>query len=133
MRFVERAEAAGEGRDRAGLAQEGELAGEEVAEGDELRVVADDFVGVLLEGQHDVEAEAFFRARALLRRAHDAVARAGDGHEAGLGHEAGEFGRAGEGGGGRPRAGRAEDADFFARRDKARRRSAHSAARPWSA
>ncbi len=78
--FVERAEAAGEGGDRAGLAQEGELAGEEIAEGDELGVVADDLVGVLLEGQQDVEAEAFFRARALLRRAHDAVARAGDGH-----------------------------------------------------
>ena len=74
--------------------------------------MADHFVRVLLERKEDVEAETFLRPCALLGRAHDAVARAGDGHVTGLGDEPGELGRAGVARRRRTGAGRAEDTDF---------------------
>ena len=89
--FIHRAEAAGEKRDRMGLLHEVEFAGEEVVEVDELRVAVDDFVRALLEGQADVQTEAVFAAGAALRRAHDAIAAAGDHHVSVLAHLAREF------------------------------------------
>src|SRR5262249_27248602 len=76
------AEPAREEHDRVRFLHEHELAGEEVAEGDELRVVLDELVRVLLEGEPDVDAEAPLASRPLLAGAHDAVPAAGDDHVA---------------------------------------------------
>ena len=70
---------------------EHEFAGEEVFEGDELRVIGDDGVGALLEGQHDIHAETMLTAGAFLRRSHDAVCAAGDGHVPLFHHSPGEL------------------------------------------
>src|SRR4030095_1479576 len=60
-------------------------------------MVGDPWIGFLLERQADVQPEALLTARALLRRAHDAGARAGDDHPALVGHplaeEPGALGR----------------------------------------
>src|SRR5436309_850285 len=80
--LVVRAEAAREEGRRVRLLHEDELTGEEVAEGGELRVLADDLVRLLLEGEPDVDPEAPLAPRALLAGAHDAAARAGDDHVA---------------------------------------------------
>ena len=89
--FVVRAEPAGEEGKGVGFLHEVEFAGEEVTEVDEFGVAGDPFVGPLLERQADVQAEAFFRARAFLRRAHDAVAAAGNDHPVVLDHAAGKL------------------------------------------
>src|SRR5947208_5763402 len=79
--LVVRPESAGEQGDRIGLHDEEDLAGEEVAEVDHLRIVLDHPGRALLEGQEDVDAEGVLRARALDPRAHDALRGAGDHHE----------------------------------------------------
>src|SRR4051794_37620567 len=81
--LVERAEAAGQDDERVRVADEHDLAREEVVE---LERVGDVAVGVLLEGQLDVQAD---RARAGLARAavgglHGAGPAPGDDGEAGL-------------------------------------------------
>src|SRR4030095_16936888 len=57
-------------------------------------MVGDPWVGFLLERQADVQPEALLAARAFLRRAHDAGARAGDDHPAFVGHPLAEEPRA---------------------------------------
>ena len=110
--LVERAEAAGEQRQRVGMADERELAREKIFEGDELLVLRDHGIGRLFPRQPDVRAEAALRPRALVARLHDAAARARDDHEARVRDLAREFH-------GllildliRLRAGRAEDGDL---------------------
>ena len=66
--FVERAEPAGEQGDGVAFLDEEELAREEVFEVHQLRVVQDDGVGMLLEGEQDVEADAVFAAGADVAR-----------------------------------------------------------------
>ena len=63
-----------------GLAHQEELAGEEVLERDQLRVVRDPGIGFLLEGQPDIEPERALPAGAFLGGAHHAAPRAGDDH-----------------------------------------------------
>jgi hypothetical protein len=53
--------------------------------GHELRIVLDEFVRLLLEGQTDVRAEAPLPTGPFLAGAHDAVAAAGDDHVAAIG------------------------------------------------
>src|SRR5207247_5565279 len=76
--LVVRAEAAREERRRVCLLHEDELPREEVAERGELRVLVDELVRLLLEGEPDVDPEAPLAPRALLAGAHDAAARPGD-------------------------------------------------------
>ena len=74
------------GKDGAGMGftDEKEFPAEKVFEGNQLRIVDDRGVGALLERKQDVDAEAIVPPRALVRGPHDAVARAGDHHEAPL-------------------------------------------------
>ena len=83
--LVERAEAAGQQHERVRLLDEGDLAGEEVAEVDELRVVGEELRGRRLERQPDAHAERVGRARALDARLHDPGPGAGDDHPVGVG------------------------------------------------
>src|SRR5207253_5288791 len=83
---------------------------EEVAERGELRVLVDELVRLLLEGEPDVDAEAPLAPRALLAGAHDAAARAGDDHVALGGDAARELVRGAIGGRVGAGAGGAEDA-----------------------
>ena len=89
--LVERAESPREEHDGVGFLHEQELAREEVPKRHELRIVGDELVRVLLEGQADVEAEAASASGAGLAGAHDAAARAGDDHEALVGDSPREF------------------------------------------
>src|SRR5688572_17067767 len=102
--LVHGAEATREEHHGIGFLHEHHLAREEVAERDQLRILGDELVRLLLEREPDVHAEAALAARALLRRAHDAAARAGDHHEALLGDVAGGLPRRAVGGGGGGRA-----------------------------
>ena len=68
------------------MANKDQFAGEEVFEGDELLVLADDGIGALLPRQPDIRAETVFRAGAFMAGLHDAAARAGNDHEACLGN-----------------------------------------------
>ena len=77
-----RAEAAREQGERMGFLREIQFAGEKIIEVDELRIAMNRLIRRLLEGESNVEPEAFFCACALLRRAHDAVSTAGDEHVA---------------------------------------------------
>ena len=65
-------------------------------------------VGLLLEGQQDVDADAVFAAGADVAGLHDAAGGAGDDHEAGLGDAAAELDRLPVGGMLRRQTGRAE-------------------------
>src|SRR6266705_4246551 len=78
--FVHRAETAWEKPKSMRLFHEVEFAGEEVIEVDQLSVAFDDLIGVLLEGEPDVEAETALASGATLGRVHDAVAATGDDH-----------------------------------------------------
>jgi len=80
--LVHRAEAAREQGDGIRVADEDQLAGEEILEGDQFFIFANDGVGALLPGQADVDAEALFRAGALMAGLHDARAGAGNDHKA---------------------------------------------------
>ena len=82
--LVQGAEAAGQQQEGVRLLKEGDLAGEEVVEVDELGVGFDDGVRLNLEGQPDVEAEAAAGAGALLCGLHDAGPSARDHHPAPL-------------------------------------------------
>src|SRR5712691_2490386 len=81
---------AGEHRAGVGLPHKEELAGEEVLEVDELGVVHDRRVGLLLEREQDIHAEAVLPPSPLVRRPHDPLARPRDDHEPLFGQEAGE-------------------------------------------
>src|SRR2546427_2102462 len=70
-RFVLCAVPAGEHRARVGLPRKEQLAGEEILEVDELGVVHDRRVGLLLEREQDVYAEAVLPPGSLVRRPHD--------------------------------------------------------------
>ena len=72
-RFVERAEAAGQADDRVALLHEHQLAREEVLHVHQLGVAADDGVGDLLEGEHDVQAHRALAAGAAMAGFHDAA------------------------------------------------------------
>ena len=102
----------GKERERVRLLHEVKLAGEEVIEVNQLRIAVDGFVRALLEGQTDVETETVLAAGAALRRAHDAVAAAGDDHVILRHHQARELLRHLKFRLGRQRAGRSEDAHF---------------------
>ena len=73
--FVLGAEAAGKEGDGVGFLDEEELAGEEVFQVHQLGVAGDDRVGVLLERQQDVDADAVLAAGADVARFHDAAGR----------------------------------------------------------
>src|SRR2546426_5403111 len=81
---------AGEHRARVGLPRKEQLAGEEILEVDELGVVHDRRVGLLLEREQDVSAEAVLPPGSLVRRPHDPLSRPRDDHELAFGQEAGE-------------------------------------------
>src|SRR5262245_14806780 len=89
--FVERAEPAGKEHDRMHFFDEQELARKEVLEVDELLVLGNDRIGVLLEGEHDVQSERHLAAGAGVPGLHDASAAAGDDHPAAGRHLAVEF------------------------------------------
>ena len=86
-RLVERAEAAGQQHEAVRLLDELELAGEEVAEVDELRVALGEELGRRrLERQPDAHAERVVGAGALEPGLHDPGAGAGDDHPVVGGH-----------------------------------------------
>src|SRR5262249_14384586 len=57
----------------------------------QLQIAADDRVGLLLEWQQDVDADALFPTGADVAGLHDAAGRSGDDHPAGLGDAAAEL------------------------------------------
>src|SRR3989475_12591145 len=79
----------GEHRARVGLPRKEQLAGEEILEVDELGVVHDRRVGLLLEREQDVYAEAVLPPSPLVRSPHDPLSRPRDDHELAFGQEAG--------------------------------------------
>jgi hypothetical protein len=93
-----------------GLLDEHQLAREEVAEGQELRVFADDLVRRLLEGEPDVHSEAALPSRPFLAGMHDAAPGTRDHHVALLRDAAGELEGGTAGRRVRARTGRAEHA-----------------------
>ena len=110
--FVQRSKPAGEERDGVGFLHKIEFSGEKIVEVDELGVAVDHRVRPLFERQADVEPKRVVAPGAALGSAHDAVAAAGDEHEAAFAHLASKF----LGGNGfgvvLGRAGGAEDDDF---------------------
>src|ERR1051326_1481763 len=87
--FIERTEAAWEKYNGVGLFHEEQLAREEVLEVHELLAIAgNDGVGVLLERQQNVDADAVLATSADMPGFHDAARRAGDDHVFELGHAA---------------------------------------------
>src|SRR5262245_55671122 len=75
------AESSRKKRGRMRLFEEHELAGKEIFEGDQLRIVRNRRIGPLLERQENIEAETVLLAGAFLGRAHDTVTAAGDDHK----------------------------------------------------
>ena len=78
--LIHRAEAARKQYVGLGLLHEHDLAGEEVFEVDELRIIGDVLVGRRLERQHDVHAERLIGTRSFVTRFHDARSGTGDDH-----------------------------------------------------
>jgi hypothetical protein len=68
------------------VAHEGQLAGEEVLEGDELFVALHDGVGAFFPGQSNAGPKTVLQARPFVPGAHDARAGPRDDHPAGGGH-----------------------------------------------
>src|SRR5438477_2886789 len=78
--FIHSAEAAREKDNRIGMAQEGEFAGEEVFECDELFIVLDDGVRALFPRQANIRAKASFQTGAFMTGLHDARAGSSNDH-----------------------------------------------------
>src|SRR5688500_6884235 len=78
--FVHRPEAAWEKHECIGMADERELAGEKIFEGDELLVLAHDRIGRLLPGKANVRAEAHIDTGAFVPGLHYTGTRAGNDH-----------------------------------------------------
>ena len=78
QRFVQRAESAGQTDDGVAFLDEHQLAREEVLHVDQLVVAGNDRVGLLLEGEHDVQPHRVLAAGAAMPRLHDAAGRPGD-------------------------------------------------------
>src|ERR1017187_532590 len=110
--FVHCAEPAWEQREGIRVPDEDELTGEEILEGDELLVLANNRVGGLLPRQTNVGPEALLQASALVSGLHNPRARAGDDHEARLRDLAAELHRLLVFGPTRLRPGGAEHGDF---------------------
>ena len=73
------------------LFQQEQLPRKEIPEVEQLLVAADRFVGVLFEGQFDVDPNAEASAGAAMSGPHDAAPGTGDHHPAGLGHQPAEL------------------------------------------
>ena len=89
--LVKRSEPSREEDEGACLLHEAKLAGKEVIEIDQLRILRDDGIRLLFKWKTDVEPEALFGTGTLLGRSHDAVATSGDDHEILFNDPAGEF------------------------------------------
>ncbi|MNI33576.1 hypothetical protein D3C73_875340 [compost metagenome] len=81
QRFIQRTETAWAQDQGIGFLDEEQLAGEEKMEGQQVGRALDGGVGMLLEGQGDVESQAVIQARAFVGRRHDAAAGPGDHHQ----------------------------------------------------
>ena len=110
--FVHRPKSAGKQRDRVAGSHEHQLAREEIAEVDQLRIVGDEVIGRLLERQANRQPEGRIGPRAAMPGGHDSAARAGDDHPSRGGHRLSELRRLLVIGMAFGRAGRAENADL---------------------
>lgn len=111
--FVHGAEAAWEKGDGVGMFDEVKFASEEVFEGEKFRIAPNGFVGILFEGEFDIEGKAVLPACPCLGGAHDAITSAGDDHVARFLHQLAEAVGGLEGGMGGLGAGGTEYGDFF--------------------
>jgi hypothetical protein len=77
--------AAGKENNRIRFLNKDQLAGKEEIKSDQLRILFDNAVGFLAEGELDIQAEAPFFSRTFVPRLHNARAGSGDDHETLLG------------------------------------------------
>lgn|GEM_PF-4137428 len=89
--FIECAETPGAGHDGVHFLDEHQFAGEEVFEADKFGVAGDDGVGLLLEGQEDIEPHGHITPGTPVSGFHDAGPGTGDDHPAFLGHASPEL------------------------------------------
>src|SRR6266446_7415546 len=85
--FVHRAETSWEESNSVGFLDEINFSREEIVEINEFRIALDNFIGLLLERQANIQAEAVLASRSPLGCAHDSISAAGDDHESALAHQ----------------------------------------------